>query len=125
MYKARAWLGMLGLECFVEGEKKCLELGVKRGEAWGAYIGDSTSTTKETTEHRHGHDTERIREIHARIEGQRSHRWCGRTMGAPAPLGPPPRLGSRPSACACMVILEMLVLDFYSLGSASDSPRCT
>jgi hypothetical protein len=33
MYKARAWLAMLGLECFVEGEKKCLELGVKRGEA--------------------------------------------------------------------------------------------
>ena len=56
------------------------------------YIGDSSSTVKERSEHRHVHDTQRIREIHARIEGQWSHGWCGRTMGAPVPLGPPPSL---------------------------------
>ena len=88
------------------------------------YKGDSSSTVKETIEHYHGHDTQGIREIHARIEGQRSHGWCGSTMGAPAPPGPPPGLEFHQGACACMVILEMLVLDFYSLGSASDSPRC-
>ena len=54
------------------------------------YIGDSSSTMKETIEHHHGHDTQGIREIHARIEGQRSHGWCGSTMGAPAPLCLPP-----------------------------------
>ena len=41
------------------------------------YIGDLSSTMKETLEHRHGHDTQRIREIHVRIVGQRSHGWCG------------------------------------------------
>ena len=38
MYKARAWLAiaeLLELECYVEGEKKDLKLGVRRGEAMG------------------------------------------------------------------------------------------
>jgi hypothetical protein len=59
------------------------------------------------------------------IGGKRSHGWCGRTMDAPAPPSPPTGLDFRPGACACMVILEMLVSDFYSVGLASDRVRCT
>ena len=78
------------------------------------YIGDLASTMKETTEHHHGHDTQGIREIHAMIEGQWSHGWCVRTMGAPAPLSPPPGLRFHPSAHECVGILRMLVLRFDS-----------
>ena len=46
------------------------------------------------------------------------------TCGAAAPPAPPLGLIFRPGALACMGILGMLVLDFYSLELASDSPKC-
>jgi len=78
----------------VVGEKKALKLGMKRErEAWGGlYRSSGLYHEGNRTKHHHGHDTQRIREIHTRIEGQRSHGWCDRTMGAPTPLGPPPGL---------------------------------
>ena len=58
--------------------------------------------------------------MHAKIGGQRSRGWCGRTMGEPAPPAPPLGLIFCPGALACMGILGMLVSDFYSLESQRD-----
>ena len=125
MYKVRAWLAILclrELRVLSWGREECLKFGVGRREVHGvAYIGVLTSTVKERIKHRHTHDTQRIKEMCTKIGGQRSHGWCGHT----APLAPPPSLDFCPGACACKVILEMLVLDFYLVGSASDRVRCT
>ena len=61
--------------------------------------------------------------MHEKNGGQWSQGWCGRTMGAPAPLAPP--LGSRfhPGSFACMGILVMLVSDLYSAGSQRDRAK--
>jgi len=76
-----------------------LKFGVGRREVHGvAYIGVSASIKKERIEHRHSQDTQGIRGIHERIEGQWGHRWCRHTKGAPATLGPPPGLKFCPGA---------------------------
>ena len=58
--------------------------------------------------------------MHAKIRGERSRGWYGRTLGAPAPLAPPLGLIFHLGALACMGILGMLVSGFYSLESQRD-----
>lgn len=49
VYKARAWLVMLSIECLVGEERSALELGVRRGRSHGVvYIGARASTPKES-----------------------------------------------------------------------------
>ena len=88
------------------------------------YIGARDLPRRKQSEHHHNPDTQKISEMCMKIRGQWSRGWCGHTMGAPASLGPPPSSGFCLGACACMVILEMLVSDFCSVRSASDSQRC-
>ena len=50
LYKVRAWLAILSLGCFGEGERK-LVLGVRRRGHGVVYIVERASTAKETTSH--------------------------------------------------------------------------
>ena len=46
-------------------------------------------------------------------------------MATPAPPGSPPGLGFHPGTCACLVILEMLVLNYDSTVSQRDGAGYT
>ena len=78
---------------------------------------------RKQTKHHHGYDTARIKKMHEKTEGQRSQGRCGRTMGAPTPLGAPPGLGFRLGAHAYVGILVMLVSDYDLIGSQRDKAK--
>ena len=61
--------------------------------------------------------------MHEKIGSQWSLGWCGRTMGAPAPLGAPPGLRFCLGAHANMGILVMLASDYDSTGSQRDRAK--
>ena len=128
LYKVRAWLAIAELRALSAKWRETRKLVAwceeRRGHGGGLYRrldlyreGNKPSTAMATI-HR------RSKGCMQRLGCQRSHGWCGRTQGAPAPPAPPLGLIFRLGAFACMGILEMLVSDFYSLGLASDIPRC-
>ena len=123
LYKVRAWLAIVelrALSALVEGEKKACSLVWGEERLWGGFYrcsglygeGNKPSTAMVVIHRRSKRCTQRL--------------GASRAMGgAAAPLAPPLGLIFCPGALACMLILGMLVLDFYSLESVSHSPKCT
>jgi hypothetical protein len=123
MYKARAWLVMLSLECLVGEERSALELGVRRGRGHGVvYIGARASTPKKSI------IAPPIPMIHRSVIGSGSslqRMGASRAMGSAAtPQAPPLVTCFRLDSYACMQMQDMPVLRLDSIGSVHDRARC-